>query len=582
MRLLLSIGSVALVSLTAIAAQQSAQPTFRSTARLVPISVVVSDRAGRSIEGLTAADFEIRENGKVQAVAAFAVEADDVETHAFSAPSGPNTFTNVLEGRAGSGATILLYDPLNTKDVDQRRALDHIIALLKELGPDERIGFYVLKSDGLLVVHDFTRDAGSLVKALNRYAPANSSELSGSEQKFQRMAADPDPAVEARFEAALQRAEQITQLHHIDRRARATTDALEALVQRLAGVAGRKNVIWVTGSFPLSITLANERKSWSPELHRATRALSHSDVAIYVVHAAGLIAAQQIVPLGAGTPTRPVGSAFPTPLHPEAAALETGQIVAEQTGARLYKNTNDLQGAVQRAIDDARLTYVLGYYPTNDRWDGQFRRVQVKVARRDAVVRHRAGYYAHPPLAVDADYRKNALVESLAYPIEATGVGLAVRVDRSGTQRAALSITVDPQGINLQEQQGRWIGSVDVAIAQRTTQNTFARSLDITVPLNLSADTRTALLREGLTLTRTIDLQPDLRQVIVGVRDATTGAIGTVILDAARLQTHSIVLGSATRRRLRKSRHGCANDSQHARRSVCSILDRPAECGVDR
>ena len=44
------------------------------------------------------------------------------------------------------------------------------------------------------------------------------------------------------------------------------------------------------------------------------------------------------------------------------------QSVAEDTGGRAFLNTNDIQGAVRRAADDARMTYVLGYYPTNEIW----------------------------------------------------------------------------------------------------------------------------------------------------------------------------------------------------------------------
>lgn len=540
MRLLSLVGvfSVCLASATAQQAPPSPQvPTFRASTRLVPISVVVTDRAGRPIDGLTAADFEIREGGKVQPVSAFAVEQSAVKPPAFIAAAAPNSFTNVLDGRTGGGATIILYDPVNTRDVDQRRALDHILALLAKMRPEERVGFYVLKSDGLLIVHDFTRDTASLVKLLTRYAPATSRELVASEEKIARTAPDPDPAIEARFEEALQRTEQVTQMFHIDRRARITTGALEALTRRLAGVSGRKNVIWVTGSFPLQFGEGVERQTWSQDVYRATRALSHSDIAIYVVHAAGLVAAQQVVHSSAATPTSPTGSVFSTPTHVNAAALDTGHIVAEQTGALVYKNTNDLAGAMKRAIDDANVTYVLGYYPSNDQWDARFRRIQVKVLRRDAIVRHRSGYYAHPPLAVDPDHRKTGLAEAIAYPIEATGVGLAVRADRRENNQVVLTLTVDPQGINLQEKQGRLAGALDIAIAQRMSDNALARNLETTLPLDFTPDVREALQRDGLTLTRTLELQANTRQIVVAVRDVTTGAIGTVIIDTSRLRS---------------------------------------------
>jgi len=57
----------------------------------------------------------------------------------------------------------------------------------------------------------------------------------------------------------------------------------------------------------------------------------------------------------------------------------TSQVIAEQTGGRAFFNTNDLGGAIKRAAEDTNLTYVLGYYPENVRWDGRFRDIKVGV-----------------------------------------------------------------------------------------------------------------------------------------------------------------------------------------------------------
>jgi len=46
--------------------------------------------------------------------------------------------------------------------------------------------------------------------------------------------------------------------------------------------------------------------------------------------------------------------------------------------------------------EDLRFQYVLGYYPTRERWDGSFRRIQVETDRGRLVVRARNGYYALP------------------------------------------------------------------------------------------------------------------------------------------------------------------------------------------
>lgn len=120
----------------------------------------------------------------------------------------------------------------------------------------------------------------------------------------------------------------------------------------------------------------------SPRLYRATRALSHADVSIYPVDARGLI----------GGLSGPAGRPTLTTMTQLAPSFDTSSL--EQTERRVFRNTNDLRAAMQRAVADAELTYVLGYYPQDDRFDGCFRKIEVKVHKDDVLVRHRRGYYA--------------------------------------------------------------------------------------------------------------------------------------------------------------------------------------------
>ena len=70
------------------------------------------------------------------------------------------------------------------------------------------------------------------------------------------------------------------------------------------------------------------------------------------------------------------------------------QTLADATGGRAFLHSNDLTDAIRRATDDARLTYVLGYYPAQTKWDDRFHRINVTVTRPGVSVRHRSGYVA--------------------------------------------------------------------------------------------------------------------------------------------------------------------------------------------
>src|SRR3989442_1340554 len=72
---------------------------------------------------------------------------------------------------------------------------------------------------------------------------------------------------------------------------------------------------------------------------------------------------------GPGLRRNPVG---PIGLSPDRANIDTMNILADRTGGRAFYNTNDIQGSVRRAIEDSRVTYVLGFYPTHGNWDAKF------------------------------------------------------------------------------------------------------------------------------------------------------------------------------------------------------------------
>jgi VWFA-related protein len=146
----------------ALSAQQPPAEPFRTSTRLVPISVVVHDRNGQPVEGLTAADFTITEDGVSHPVALFSAESRRAaRTAAETLPA--NVFTNQIEGAAAGGVTILLFDRLNTADQDQQRAREHIIRFLRQLDPNDRVGFYLLDGTSVRVLHDFSRDASSTI-----------------------------------------------------------------------------------------------------------------------------------------------------------------------------------------------------------------------------------------------------------------------------------------------------------------------------------------------------------------------------------------------------------------------------------
>ena len=206
------------------------------------------------------------------------------------------------------------------------------------------------------------------------------------------------------------------------------------------------------------------------------------------------------------------------------------QSLAEETGGRAFLNTNDIQGAVRRAADDARLTYVLGYYPTTEVWDGRFHRIGVKVNRPGVEVRHRKGYFAVATQQQASSQRSAALQAAVASPIGASGLGLTLRIDpvEGRPSEYRLAVRVEPAGIALEQRGDELRGALDVIVAQIRADGADARSFDHRADISLSQQRLPQFLRDGLRIEHTVTLMPDAERLRVVVRDARTGAIGAV------------------------------------------------------
>jgi VWFA-related protein len=516
------VAAVALMG-TSVVAQQGAEqgtpqqprPTFRSAARLVELSIVVTERDGKPVTGLAAGDFAIFDDGKPQKVAFFSIEGAAATTPAAPAPArNPREFSNRMPDTGA--VTIILFDQLNTGFAEGANVRNHLVKFLEQIQPSDRVGLYSLRGGGALrVLHDFTSDAKALVRAISRLRGNVSIELEG-EQDGARLDAEMSELMNS---VSGESGGTAMMRHFRGTRAVATIDALESIGHHLAGVQNRKNLIWVSAGFPL-VGFDDRGRSKTGEINRATRALSDANVAVYTVDARGLI------PAFSGMPGKPVF----TTLSMVAGNQDILRSTAEETGGRAFLNTNDINGAIRRAADDARVTYVVGYYPTNEVWDGRFHQVRVKVSRPGLEVRHRKGYFAAATQKQAASQRSAALQAAVSSPIDASGLGLTLRVDpvegRPSDYR--LTVRVEPSGIALEPAGEESRGAIHVIVAQVRADGAEGRSLDHTVNIRAAGDRLAQFLRDGTTFTQTIALHPEAQRLRIVVRDVRTGALGAI------------------------------------------------------
>src|SRR5262249_13359456 len=159
-----------------------------------------------------------------------------------------------------------------------------------------------------------------------------------------------------------------------------TLTSMLFLAHSLSNYPGRKNLIWVSEGFPLSLFPDVQMGSGSFVINDHTLAvekiadeLMKAQVAVYPIDASGVS------------------------LNSRFAARTAMESVAERTGGRTFYNRNDIDVGVRTSIEDGSVFYNMQYYPQNKNWDNRFRKIEVKVSRPNVHLQYRRGYYAVQP-----------------------------------------------------------------------------------------------------------------------------------------------------------------------------------------
>ncbi len=270
------------------------------------------------------------------------------------------------------------------------------------------------------MLHDFTSDSTSLIRVFSKQPAREAPEidtLDAGDRPLDCPMCDEAGGLSGFLLGAAQDLSNLVTKTRIEMSAA----ALETIAHRLAGVQGRKNLIWVSSGFPLVLSGHLGVEQMNEPVDRATRAANDANVAIYPVDARGLVVNQMPSVMTSGATFGNTGDLPPRPPS-RTVSFDSAKMLAADTGGRAFFNTNDIASAVRGALDDGRLTYVLGYYPSHGKWNGAFRTITVKVNRPGVEVRHRLGYAALPLPAgkTAAQTRTDALLEQARSPLEAT------------------------------------------------------------------------------------------------------------------------------------------------------------------
>ena len=534
------------------------QTVVHATTRLVQVNVVVETRDGRPVEGLTADDFSLSDDGRPQKISVFSVQSADSLSKALSALP-PGTFSNRPEQQmeAPGSVTVILLDGLNTHFDDQAFARKQVVKFLGQIQPNDHVALYTLGAN-LRVLHDFTTDAASLVAALKGYTGKESHEVAASEPAPEPVAitvitpggvgpnATPVAPITVGLEDYVRQAQQQSADFYSMDRTLKTLDALQAIARRVARLPGRKNMLWVASAFPFTIgsgtanreNVVRGQRSFGPELEHAEQLLNDANLAVYPVDARGLVgnfgvnlnlsAARSVsARLPSDNPTiEGLGNLTPT--------NDTMEELASETGGRAFYGTNDIMESIRRAVSDSKLTYALAYYPSDTKWDGKFHEIKVRLRHSGAKVLCRRGYFAVPEAQLGAKEQEKSMLSAAAEPLDATAIGLTVE-EGQPPQAGVLPLTVgiDVHTMTLAQQNGRWTGSLSILFAQMSPTGQMLNGLTQPVHLSLTDGEYHQILEKGLSISGRLQLVNGTEKLRVIALDQSSDALGSVTVPIA-------------------------------------------------
>lgn len=529
---------------------------LRVTTRLVQINVIINDKHGNPIIGLTKEDFVLLDNKHPQEIQVLSAETN-LPGDQSQASLPPDTFTNRLSERAGipPSVTVILLDAMNTEFADQALTRKQVLKFLGQLRPQDRVALYWL-GNNLYVLNDFTTDVASLREALVRSKGESNRELAESDVNYLTLN-NPNPSIPAGVsgsqissrEAFRSAFDQRVANESTKDRVRLTVAALIAIAHHVGTLKGRKNLVWVSGSFPFD--LGNEKfdlnwandtgVSFSAQIERAAQALTDADIAVYPVDARGL--------MGTGLTAAGDYSEAPPPEFsgegnehlPSRVApgnLDTMKTLAERTGGKAFYGSNDLADAIRRAVDDSRVTYTLGFYPAGAKWDGSFHNIKVRVKTTGAEVRARTGYFALLDSAQATPKSVQAIISQTAISqLESTGIGMRVHVqpgDAAGEHSLNVDLHLGLHDIHLEQDNGTWTGTLQTVFLQLNSRGEIIQALDEMLQLTLPQAVYEQALIDGLRNTKHIRILPGAARLCVVLRDASNGNIGSLSVPLAK------------------------------------------------
>jgi VWFA-related protein len=501
-----------------------APATFQVSSQLVIETVSVTHKNGAAVEGLTAKDFVISEEGIPQSISIF--EFEKFDQAAIAPPLTKRALLLSKYPRAQIAAErpggvryrdrrlLALYFDMSAMPVtDQLRALAAAEKFVRnQMSSSDLICVMMYDGGSVRVLQDFTDDRERILTILQTLTVGE----------------DQDSTDDGTSDTGAAFGQDDTEFNifNTDRQ----LSALQTAARMLGTLSEKKALVYFSSGLRLN-GVDNQA-----QLHATINAAVRAGVSFWPVDARGLIAQ---APLGDAT----VGSQGGSAMYTGAAATavsnsfqrsqDTLWSLASDTGGKALLDYNDLTRGIREAEQAISSYYIIGYYTTNRNLDGKFRRI--KVALKDGIagsLDYRQGYYAGKQFGkFTAAEKERQLEDALMLEDPVTDLTIAMEVDYFQLNRAEyfipLVVKIPGKELALAKRGGADHTLLDFIGEIKDEYGLTVSNVRDKVDIKLSGATAAELSKKPIQYDTGFTLLPGKYQLKLLARDAETGRIGT-------------------------------------------------------
>jgi len=504
--------------------------TFQTTTQLVVETVSVKDKNGKPVEGLTAKDFTVTEDGVPQTIKFFEFQRFD-DPGAAPPPPDHHVVTPLPKYPRAQIAVeppgniryrdrrllALYFDMSAMPAADQLRALAAAEKFVRtQMSPADLIAILMYQGSAVQVLQDFTDDRDRILTVIQTL-------VVGEDQNSGDTTND---AATADTGAAFGQDDSEFNIFNTDRQ----LSALQTAAKMLGSLNEKKALIYFASGLNLNGT------DNQAQLHATINAAIRAGVSFWPIDARGLVAQ---APLGNATRGSSGGQQMYT--GGNALALtsrfqqsqDTLYALASDTGGKALFDYNDLSRGMVQAEQSISSYYILGYYTTNQNLDGKFRRIRISLNNDlKASLDFRQGYYAGKQFGkFTAAEKERQLEDALMLGDPITELTIAMEIDYFQLNRAEyfvpVVVKIPGSELALAKRGGAEHTLLDFIGEVKDEYGTTISNVRDKIDAKLSDFTAAELAKRPIQYDTGFTLLPGKYKLKFLARDAETGRIGT-------------------------------------------------------